>query len=64
MTAPPISKGIPDVPTRVFEKFLEDLNEAGVPADMVARLRKTLLEDKKYTEHALKEAVLAEEPLP
>jgi len=31
---------------------------------LVARLRKTLLEDKKFTERALREAVLPEEPLP
>jgi tripartite-type tricarboxylate transporter receptor subunit TctC len=64
MTTPPISKGTPDVPTRVFEKFLEALDEASASTDLVARLRKTLLEDKKFTERALKEAVLAEEPLP
>lgn len=57
-------KGTPDVPTQVFEKFLEALKEAGASPELVARLRKTLLEDKKFTERALKEAVLAEEPLP
>lgn len=64
MTTSQISKGTSDVPTSVFERFLEALNEAGVSTDLVARLRKTLLEDKKFTDHALKEAVLAEEPLP
>lgn len=64
MITSPTKEGIPDVPTQVFEKFLEDLRDTGVSVDLVARLRKTLLEDKKFTEHALKEAVLPEETPP
>ena len=64
MTTSPILERTSDVPVQVFEKFLQALREAGASAELVARLRKTLLEDKKFTERALKEAVLAEEPLP
>lgn len=64
MTTPPILKETSDVPTQVFEKFLEALGKAGASADLINRLRKTLLEDRKFTERALKEAVLPEEPLP
>lgn len=64
MTTSPILEGTSDVPGRVFEKFLQALGDAGASAELVARLRKTLLEDKKFTERALKEAVLPEEPLP
>lgn len=64
MTATPTIEGTPDVPAQVFEKFLQALGGAGVSAELVARLRKTLLEDKMFTERALKEAVLAEKPLP
>jgi len=60
----PILKGTPDVPVQVFENFLQALSDAGVSVELVARLRKTLLEEKKFTERALKEAVLPEEPLP
>jgi hypothetical protein len=56
--------GTADIPTQVFEKFLQALNGAQLPADVVARLRKTLLQDKSFTERALKEAILSEEPLP
>ena len=55
-------KGAPDVPAQVFEKFLQALGEAGASAELVARLRKTLFEDKAFTERALKEAVLGEGP--
>jgi len=60
----PILEGTSDVPAQVFEKFLQDLRDAGASAELVARLRKALLEEKKFTERALKEAVLPEEPLP
>jgi len=64
MTTSPILEGTSDVPAQVFEKFLQALMDAGASAELVARLRKTLLEDKKFTERALREAVLSEEPLP
>lgn len=64
MTEPPTTAGATEVPTQVFEKFLEALAGAGLPADLVARLRKTILEEKDFTDRALKAAVLAEEPLP
>jgi len=64
MTKSPTPEGTPDVPTQVFEKFLQALGDAAVSTELVARLRKTLLEDKAFTERALKEAVLAEEPVP
>jgi hypothetical protein len=64
MTSLPTVEGTTDVPAQVFEKFLQALEDTGAPAELVARLRKTLLEDKAFTERALKEAILAEEPLP
>jgi hypothetical protein len=64
MTTSPTVEGTTDVPTQVFEKFLQALEGSGVSAELIARLRKTLLEDKAFTERALKEAVLAEETLP
>jgi hypothetical protein len=64
MTTLPTVEGTTDVPAQVFEKFLQALEVSGVSAELIARLRKTLLEDKTFTERALKEAVLGEEPLP
>lgn len=64
MTTSPTLEETPDVPTQVFEKFLQALGGAAVSTELVARLRKALLEDKTFTERALKEAVLAEEPVP
>ncbi len=63
MTTSPATGGTPDVPTQVFREFLQALGGAGVPADSIARLRKTLLEDGTFTENALKAAVLGEEPV-
>lgn len=56
--------GTPDVPVQVFEKFLQALGGAGASAELVARLRKALLEDRTFTERALKSAVLGVESLP
>jgi hypothetical protein len=64
MTTSSTSEGAPDVPAQVFEKFIQTLGEAGASEELVARLRKTLLEDKTFTERALKHAVLGEEPAP
>ena len=53
--------GTHNVPEQIFEKFLQALTDAGTSANVVAKLRKTLLEEKKLTEVALEEAILAEE---
>ncbi|MCK4303515.1 MAG: hypothetical protein KAY24_04690 [Candidatus Eisenbacteria sp.] len=64
MATLPKVEGIPEVPAQVFEGFLQALGATAVSAEMIARLRKTLLEDQTFTERALKAAVLGEEPLP
>ena len=64
MTTSIRKEGMPDVPTQVFEKFLQALGSAGALPQSIERLRKTLLEDQTFTEHALKAAVLGEETLP
>ena len=50
-----------DVPVLIFEKFLEDLENAGVSTELVTRLRKALLEEQVFTDSALKTAVLGED---
>lgn len=57
------TEGLVDIPTQVFEKFLENLGEIGTSADLMARLRKTLIEDNAFTDRALKIAIFPEEPL-
>ncbi len=64
MTTSPAIEGTPDIPAEVFRKFLEELAGSGVSSELIARLRKTLMEDKTFTERVLKEAVIGEEPLP
>jgi hypothetical protein len=64
MTTSPTTQQTLDVPTQVFEKFLQALTDAGASVELVARLRKTLLEDKRFTDGSLQEAVLADEELP
>ncbi len=50
-----------DVPAQVFEDFIEAMSTAKVSEDVVARLRQTLLTDKKYTDAALRVAVFGDE---
>ena len=64
MTTSPTVEGTTDVPAQVFEKFLRALAGVGVSAELVVRLRKTLLEEQTFTERALTAAILGEEPLP
>lgn len=60
MTTPPDkpeTKNATDAPTRVFEGFLDALSKNRIPEDTVARLRKTLITDKKFSDKALKDAI-------
>lgn len=50
-----------DVPDEVFARFLEVLAKAEMPADVISRLRQTLLVDHKFSDTALKTAVFGEE---
>ncbi len=59
-----VGSGTHDVPAQVFEQFLADLAESGMPADVIARLRKALITDRSFSERSLNTAVFAEEPLP
>lgn len=53
-----------DVPAQVFDQFLADLVAANLPEEVVARLRKTLIEDRTFNEIALRKSVLGEESPP
>jgi hypothetical protein len=64
MATPVSDKAAVDIPTRVFEKYLQALVEAKVSPEVISRLRTTLLEDKSFTERALKDAVFGEEVQP
>jgi len=50
-----------DVPTQVFQQFIENLRAAQVSDELVSRLHKVLLEDHLLNEVALRAAVLGEE---
>jgi hypothetical protein len=64
MTDVPANREAPDVPTQVFERFLEAVRDAKLSDELVSRLHKVLLEDHSFTESALRGAVLGEERLP
>jgi hypothetical protein len=64
MTDSPANQEPPDVPTQVFEKFLEAVRDAKLSDELVSRLHKVLLEDHSVNEGALRVAVLGEERLP
>lgn len=53
-----------DIPSQVIEAFLATLAERGIGADVIERLRKTLLEDKDFSDRALRAAVAPGETLP
>lgn len=61
MTASSEIDATADIPRQVFEKFLEALGGTDISPQLIARLRKTLLEDQTFTDPALKAAVLGEE---
>jgi hypothetical protein len=61
MTESPEIGASADIPGQVFGKFLEALRCADVSPELIVRLRKALLEDKAFTDRALKAAVLGEE---
>lgn len=64
MITSPTKEGTPNIPAQVFEKFLQALGGVGASAELVARLRKTLLDERTFTDRALKVAVLGEESPP
>lgn len=61
MTTSPEIGATADIPREVFEKFLEALGGTDISPQVIARLRKTLLEDQTFTDAALKTAVIGEE---
>jgi hypothetical protein len=64
MATPVSDKTAVDIPARVFEKYLQALVEAKASPAVISRLRTTLLEDKNFTERALKDAIFGEEVQP
>ena len=53
---------ITDVPSQIFEKFLEELKIAKVPDEIIGRLRATLLTERSITETAIKAAIFPNQP--
>jgi hypothetical protein len=52
-----------NIPFQVFDEFLRAAQDAGVQEEVVHRLRKTLVENRIYTEAALKAGMLGDETL-
>jgi len=64
MATPVSDKAAVDIPARVFERYLQALVDAKVSPEVISRLRAVLLEDRSFTERALKDAVFGEEVQP
>ena len=63
MNPTPSAPTCPDVPTQVFEKFLNALSETKESSELIERFRKILLEEKSFTERDLKEAIFGEDKI-
>ena len=61
MQQPHTAGVLADVPAQAFEAFLAAASEANIPHDVIARLRKVLLQDQHFTERALSAALFPDE---
>ena len=61
MTSVDAKKPSDDIPTALFQRFIAELGKTDVPGEVVAALKKALLEDKTFTDAALRAAVTVEE---
>lgn len=50
---------IPSVPQQVFEQFLKELGTQKVPKEVIARLRKNLVENEQISVEALRESLFS-----
>lgn len=50
-----------EVPAQIFEQFLVALEEAKMPADLVERLRDTIIGERDLSDRAIKAALFPEE---
>ena len=57
----PPAPACPDVPAHVFEEFISALAKAKESPELINRFRKTLQEEKTFTERALKETLFGED---
>jgi hypothetical protein len=61
MTASDVDIATTDAPEQVFKGLLAAPGEDNLPADRVARLGRTLLEQKDFTQSSITAALFAEE---
>jgi hypothetical protein len=52
---------IHDIPTAIFELFIERLGDTDIPAESVAALSKALLEEGNLKESAIRAALLPDD---
>ena len=53
---------VTDVPSQIFEKFLEELKLSGVSDEIIERLRTPFLKKRNITETAIKLAIFPHPP--
>lgn len=56
-----LQASIGELSTEVLEKFLAGLEQEGIPDEVRARLRQTLLVESKFSDTALRNAVFGED---
>ncbi len=54
-------KASPEVTRQIFEKFLDELRNSGVSADVIARLQKVLLEEHSVSEGMIEAALFPDQ---
>jgi hypothetical protein len=64
MKQPDQPKPPSEVPTQIFERFVEALREAKIPPAAIERLRGLLLSEKALNEKGITDALLTEDQLP
>lgn len=52
---------LPEIPRKIFEEFLSELPTIGASEEMIARFRKTLVEDVDLSAEGVKTALFTEE---
>jgi hypothetical protein len=64
MNPPTPDNSMTDLPTKVFEQFVQEAGGTDLPPEIIERLRVALIEDKSFGEQNLRSAIFGEEPSP
>jgi len=51
---------VQDVPQKIFEKFIEELNKIDISNDVIDRLKKVVLSENPSSEQSIKDALFSD----